>query len=71
MSFIRDSNVTEFDRAHINEIMSDRSGFDWFTCRMLQILPTCDRTNLAKIRTIYPDIVELFEDWRAGKYREV
>lgn len=59
--------VTDFDRANIRNIMHDKPGYDWFTCKLLRLLASSDLENREKIRTIYPEAVELFEEWRNGE----
>jgi hypothetical protein len=57
--------VTDFDRAHIGEILKDRHGsrYDWFTCYLLRLIVKADRENRERIRSAFPDEVEAFEHW--------
>jgi hypothetical protein len=60
--------VTDFDRDNIRSIMADRPGFDWFTANLLRLLLKADSENREKIRTVFPDVVELFEQYKNGDY---
>lgn len=60
--------VTDFDREHIKEIMRDNKGFDWFTARLLRLLVNTDLENREKIRSVFPDVVELYEQFKRGDF---
>lgn len=56
-------SLSDFDREHMDEIMSDRR-YDWFTARLLRLCQKADPANLERIRRGFPDVVEAYETWR-------
>lgn len=58
--------VSEFDKAHIDEIMSGQVG-DWFTAQLLRLCAKADSDNLERIRIGFPDVVALYEEWFASE----
>jgi hypothetical protein len=59
--------VTNFDRKHINDIMLDKPGFDWWTCDLLRLCRRADGESLARIQMGFPEVVELYREWRDGR----
>lgn len=53
--------VSDFDRSHINEIMGGEG--DWFTAQVLRLCQKADAPNLALLAVVFPDVVELYQQW--------
>jgi len=53
--------LTEYDRKNIDFIMGGNG--DWFTARLLHLCAKADASNLARLRTAFPEEVALYEAW--------
>lgn len=51
----------------VESIVLGRPGYDWFTCRLLQLMAKADSINLERLRLGFPDEVALFEWYKAGQ----
>jgi len=40
----------------------------WFTAKLLRLINVADLDNLRKIRSVYPEVVEVYEAWFRAKY---
>ena len=56
----RAENLSIFDIAHIKDILEEPIKYDWFAAHILRLCRKSDLKNLAKLATIYPDIVAAF-----------
>lgn len=58
------SQMSEYDRTHVGEVMATGS---WFTARLFHLIQSADRTNRERIRVAFPDEVAAFEAWERGE----
>lgn len=59
------SEISEFDKNNIQQIL--RGHGDWFSAKLIRLIANCDKTNLEKIRSQFPDHVEAYENWYYGR----
>ena len=57
--------LSDFDRSHIGNIMEGYG--DWFTARLLRLIPKADRQNRERLRKGFPEEVAAYEKWFEGK----
>jgi hypothetical protein len=57
--------ISEYDRAHIREILAGHG--DWFGADLLRLIMHADPNNREKLRLGFPDYVAAFEKWRDGE----
>jgi hypothetical protein len=55
------SGISDFDRAHIADILAGEG--DWFTAHLLRLIAKADAMNRAKLKFMYSEEVEAFEEW--------
>jgi len=56
--------ISEHDKAHIEEIMKGHG--TWFSAELLRLIAKADLTNRDKLRQVYPEHVEAYEEWFNG-----
>ena len=63
-------SLSDFDRQHIEEIMSKGLG-TWFSAELIRLIAKADTQNRERIRQAFPDHVAAYEDWyyRRGAYK--
>lgn len=54
-------SVSDYDRAHIGEIVAGHG--TWFSAHLYRLIAKADKVNRERIRLIYPEHVEAFEAW--------
>jgi hypothetical protein len=54
-------SVSEYDRAHMGEIMMGEG--DWFSAHLFRLMHRCDPTNFAKLQQVYPEHAQVYLDW--------
>ncbi len=61
--------LTNYDRTHVQEIL--RGEGSWFIANLIRLIEKADKINREKLRSVYPEVVEAFEDWfhRRGPYQ--
>lgn len=55
------SGISEYDREHMADILAGHG--DWFTAHLLRLIAKADALNRAKLRSVYTEEVEAFEEW--------
>jgi len=58
------AQLTEFDRAHVDEILSGHGS--WFSAHLLRLCAKADSENLAQLALAYPDHVAVYLKWKRG-----
>lgn len=56
--------MTAYDVNNISKLLSGEG--DWFTARLLRLLPNADEGNLRKLGSVYPDVVCWFLNHKHG-----
>lgn len=56
----RPEQLSIYDLAHIDEILSEPIRYDWFAAELLRICRRADKTNLAKLAKVFPDVVTAY-----------
>lgn len=56
----RPEQLSIYDLAHIDEILSEPVRYDWFAAELLRICRRADRINLAKLASVFPDVVTAY-----------
>lgn len=61
--------LSEYDRNHIPAILADAKGerYHSFSNQLLRLIAKADQPNLERLRTVYPEHVEAYEDWYFGQ----
>lgn len=59
-------SMTEWDKAHIQEIIDGNTG-NWFTCELLRLIAKSDKKNRERFRLGFPEVVQAYEDWFYGR----
>lgn len=57
------SGPSEYDVAHMGEIVADSPHFTWFDCHLLRLIKKADVVNRARLAIIYPLHVAALERW--------
>lgn len=62
------SSPSKYDREHIPAILEDQEGrhFNWFGAHLIRLIAKADSINREKLRRVYPDHVEAYEEYYFG-----
>lgn len=58
------SQISQHDREHMQELLAGYG--DWFSAHLLRLIAKCDKDNLETLRSVYPDHVEAYEQWKGN-----
>lgn len=59
------SKVTDFDRAHIEDILTNPREYNWLACHIIRLVAKAHDEDRELLHSIWPDHVEAFEQWQA------
>lgn len=58
--------MSEFDLQHIDTIINDEQGANWFTAKLLQLIAKADMINISKLYKVYPEEVDAMHKYQNG-----
>ena len=56
--------ITEYDIINLDSILVDSKQYNWFTAKLLRLMADSDMANLAKLGTVYPEVLYEFCRWK-------
>lgn len=59
------AHLSDFDRKHLQEILSGEVG-SWFSADLMRLIAKADDGNKELLRQVFPDHVKAYEEWYRG-----
>lgn len=58
--------ISKYDINNMSSILSEYSGADWFTAKLLRLMRDADESNLNKLAEVYPAEFAYFAQFKYG-----